>query len=127
LDKFSGTTNEAIPLGGSVLYVNGESVLEPLILVIEDEYLLQREVEKALTDGGFASEIVSSGEEALTLFTDGSNSYRALVTDVNLGELGGRSKRLGSREAAQGNRAHAACNLHDGCHGRTMGLTWRFE
>ena len=59
---------------------------EPLILVIEDEYLLQSEVEKALTDGGFANEIVSSGEEALALFTDGRNSYRALVTDVNLGD-----------------------------------------
>ena len=59
---------------------------EPLILVIEDEYLLQSDVEKALTDGGFANEIVSSGEEALALFTDGRNSYRALVTDVNLGD-----------------------------------------
>ena len=39
----------------------------PLILVIEDEYLLQADIEKVLTDAGFGTEIVSSGEEALTL------------------------------------------------------------
>jgi CheY-like chemotaxis protein len=57
----------------------------PLILVIEDEYLVQSEMEAALTGGGFAVEVVFSGEEALTLFMSGSNAYRALVTDVNLG------------------------------------------
>jgi DNA-binding response OmpR family regulator len=56
-----------------------------LVLAIEDEYLLHEETEKALTDGGFAVEIVFSGEEALTLFMRGTKSYRALVTDVRLG------------------------------------------
>jgi hypothetical protein len=35
-------------------------------------------------------EVVSSGEEALTLFMDNSNIYRALVTDVRIaGRLDG--------------------------------------
>ena len=56
----------------------------PVILVIEDEYPLQGIVEEALTDGGFATDILSSGEEALTLFKGGLKNYVALVTDVNL-------------------------------------------
>jgi DNA-binding response OmpR family regulator len=66
-------------------FARGGNVSElPLILVIEDEYLLQADVEKALTDAGFATDIVSSGEEALTLLMDGTKRPSALVTDVNL-------------------------------------------
>jgi DNA-binding response OmpR family regulator len=62
----------------------------PLILVVEDEYALQGIVEDALTEGGFETEILSSGEEALTLFKGRLKEYRALVTDVNLkGHLSG--------------------------------------
>jgi DNA-binding response OmpR family regulator len=62
----------------------------PLTLVIEDEYALQGVVEDALTEGGFETEIVSSGEEALTLFKGRIKEYRALVTDFNLkGHLSG--------------------------------------
>ena len=62
----------------------------PLILVIEDEYALQGVVEDALTEAGFDTEILSSGEEALTLFKGRIKEYRALVTDVNLkGHLSG--------------------------------------
>jgi len=43
---------------------------ERSVLVVEDEYLLQIDLEKALTDGGFSVECVSSGEEALTLFIE---------------------------------------------------------
>jgi CheY-like chemotaxis protein len=65
--------------------VGGGNVSElPLILVIEDEYLLQADVEKVLTDAGFATDIVSSGEEALTLLMDGTKRPSALVTDVKL-------------------------------------------
>ena len=56
----------------------------PLILVIEDEYFLQAYVEKVLTDAGFATDIVSSGEEALALMMDGTKRPSALVTDVKL-------------------------------------------
>jgi DNA-binding response OmpR family regulator len=62
----------------------------PLILVVEDEYPLQAVVEDALSEGGFESDILSSGEEALTLFKGGTKNYRALVTDVSLkGNLSG--------------------------------------
>ena len=75
----------------------------PLVLVVEDEYLMQRDVEAALTDGGFATEAVFSGEEALSLFMDGIKNYRALVTDVRLaGKLTGWevARRMREREPA---------------------------
>jgi DNA-binding response OmpR family regulator len=56
----------------------------PLVLIVEDEYPLQGVVETALADGGFAVDILSSGEEALTLFRSGLKVYRALITDVGL-------------------------------------------
>ena len=62
----------------------------PQILVIEDEYALQGVVEDALTEAGFETDILSSGEEALTLFKGRTKDYRALVTDVSLkGHLSG--------------------------------------
>ena len=61
-----------------------------VVLVIEDEYPIQAMVEDALTEGGFATDILSSGEEALTLFRGGLKNYQALVTDVRLkGRLNG--------------------------------------
>lgn len=57
---------------------------QPLILIIEDEYLLAMEVEEALTEAGFATEITSSGEQALALLSNGDKRYSALVTDVTL-------------------------------------------
>src|SRR5438874_1017874 len=62
----------------------------PLILVVEDEYPLQGIVEDHLQEGGFDTHILSSGEEALTLFRGKVADYKALVTDVNLkGNLSG--------------------------------------
>ena len=62
----------------------------PLILVIEDEYPVQGLVEDWLAEGGFGADILSSGEEALTLFKSRLKNYTALVTDVNLkGRLSG--------------------------------------
>jgi DNA-binding response OmpR family regulator len=62
----------------------------PVILVIEDEYPIQGILEDALVEGGFATDILSSGEEALTLFRGRLKQYRALVTDVALsGRLNG--------------------------------------
>jgi CheY-like chemotaxis protein len=56
----------------------------PLILVIEDEYLLQADIENVLTDAGFDTDIVASGEEALTLLMAGTKHPNLLVTDVQL-------------------------------------------
>ncbi|WP_426437218.1 response regulator [Bradyrhizobium genosp. P] len=62
----------------------------PVILVIEDEYAVQGLIEEMLTEGGFATDILSSGEEALTLFKGRLKNYKALVTDVGLrGRLNG--------------------------------------
>ena len=57
-----------------------------VILVVEDDRAIQSLVDVALSDGGFESAIASSGEEAVTLLTASESKYRALVTDVNLGQ-----------------------------------------
>jgi DNA-binding response OmpR family regulator len=73
----------------------------PLILVIEDEYGLHGLIEDALKDGGFEPHILSSGEEALTLFKGKVADYKALVTDVNLkGAMSGWEVARQIREAA---------------------------
>lgn len=75
----------------------------PLVLVVEDEYPLQGLVEEALREGGFDAAILSSGEEALTLFRGKVAPYRALVTDVNLkGSLSGWKVAKQIREMAAG-------------------------
>ena len=56
----------------------------PIILVVEDDYLIQSVVEEALADGGFEAAITASGEEAVTLLKGHRGKYRALVTDINL-------------------------------------------
>ena len=89
-EQFSGTKSP--PTGiNTVSRATGKAVSEvPLILVVEDDYPLQGVVEDTLIDGGFGVDILSSAEEALTLFGSGTKSYRALVTDVNLkGRLSG--------------------------------------
>lgn len=55
-----------------------------LILVIEVEPVIQEMVNEALTGAGFATEIISSGEEAITLIQADKSRYRALVTDIHL-------------------------------------------
>jgi DNA-binding response OmpR family regulator len=52
--------------------------------------LQQGIVEEALWDGGFEADILSSADEALTLFKGGSKNYKALITYVSLkGRLSG--------------------------------------
>ncbi|WP_314947736.1 response regulator [Bradyrhizobium cosmicum] len=57
----------------------------PSILIVEDEYPLQGVLENALAEAGFASDILSSGEEAITVFIARGKHHKALVTDVCLG------------------------------------------
>ena len=62
----------------------------PVVMVVEDEYELHGIIEEALVEGGFEIDILSSGEEALTLLRGGLKNYKALVTDVVLkGRLSG--------------------------------------
>ena len=73
----------------------------PSVLVIEDEYLLQADLERVLENAGFGTDIVSSGEEALTLFVGGKIKCAALVTDVRLrGNLSGweTARRIRAKE-----------------------------
>ncbi len=73
-----------------IVVVGGTVEDRPVILIVEDEYVLQGIVEDALEEAGFAVDILSSAEEALTLFRSGLKHYKALVTDVNLmGTLSG--------------------------------------
>ncbi len=57
---------------------------QPLLLVVEDEYFLKADLEQILNDAGFATETVSSGEEALALFEADQKKYDALITDVRV-------------------------------------------
>jgi len=72
-------------------------------MVVEDEYDLQGLIEEALVEGGFDTDILSSGEEALTLFRGRLKNYKALVTDVALkGRLSGWEVAAHFREADPG-------------------------
>jgi len=57
-----------------------------VILVVEDDPLIQSVVEESLTDGGFEIVIASSGENAVELLDGSEGKYRALVSDINLGQ-----------------------------------------
>lgn len=46
--------------------------------------MIQSLVEETLSDGGFESAVVASGEEAVTLLKGHKGKYRALVTDIHL-------------------------------------------
>jgi len=75
----------------------------PVVMVVEDEYDPQGIIEEALTEGGFETDILSSGEEALTLFRGGLKNYKALVADVGLkGRLKGWDVAAQIREADPG-------------------------
>lgn len=54
----------------------------PPVLIIEDEYFLQADLERALAAAGFTFVSVPSGEEALPLF--GNSRFCAVITDVRL-------------------------------------------
>ncbi len=72
---------------------------ELTILVVEDDPLIQALVEEALSDGGFGSSIIASGEEAIALLKDDKFIFRALVTDINLaGKLEGWDVARAARE-----------------------------
>lgn len=54
------------------------------ILIVEDDRLVQDLVREALEEGGFQTEIVASGEEAISLLNSDATKYRALLTDIHL-------------------------------------------
>jgi DNA-binding response OmpR family regulator len=56
----------------------------PLILLVEDEFLIREMVEEALQAAGFATLTASDGGQAIALFEQHSEEIRGLVTDINL-------------------------------------------
>ncbi|WP_100965364.1 response regulator [Bosea sp. FBZP-16] len=56
-----------------------------LILLVEDELLIQRQVKEALVDAGFEVVTAASGAEAFRQFTARSEEIQAVVTDIRLG------------------------------------------
>jgi len=73
----------------------------PLILVVEDEFFLQADLELALAAAGFATDVAWSGEEAVNLLM--TKRHDALVTDVKLaGVLNGWevAKRIREKDPA---------------------------
>jgi CheY-like chemotaxis protein len=56
------------------------------VLVVEDDHLIQAMLEEALSDGGFATATVASGEEAIAILTPDSSKSKvcAVLTDINL-------------------------------------------
>ena len=81
----------------------------PLILVVEDEFFLQADLELALAAAGFATDVAWSGEEALDLlmtkrhdaFGDGREAWRIV-------------ERLGGGEADKRERPFLPCCLRHG-------------
>ena len=68
----------------------------PIILVVEDDQLIQSLIEETLSDGGFESAIVASGEEALTLLR-GTQEQIPRARDRHKSQR--QDGRLGSRPA----------------------------
>ena len=63
-----------------------DSVL--IVLVVEDEPTIQQLAEDSLSEGGFKVEVAASGKQAIQLLDVPDPTYRAIVTDVNLGPDG---------------------------------------
>ena len=69
------------------------------VLVVEDDQLIQAMIEEALADGGFASSLTASGEEAIALLKSDKFQFRAVATDINLvGRLDGWDVARAARE-----------------------------
>jgi CheY-like chemotaxis protein len=58
--------------------------LVAVVLVLEDDELVQSIVEEMLSEGGFKTDMVASGEEAVSLLNEHKGKYRALVTDIKV-------------------------------------------
>ncbi len=56
-----------------------------LVFVVEDQAHVQFVLEDALTEGGFAVTLASSGEDAIAMLDKEGADYRALITDIDLG------------------------------------------
>jgi CheY-like chemotaxis protein len=60
-----------------------------LLLLVDDEALVRMTIEAALEDAGFDVRPAASGREALSLLDAEAETFSAIVTDVNLGDVSG--------------------------------------
>jgi len=60
-----------------------------LLLLVDDEALVRMTIEGALEDAGFDVRPAASGREAMALLDAEIDSFSAVVTDVNLGDVSG--------------------------------------
>ena len=58
----------------------------PVVLVVEDEFLIHELIVPALEEAGYRSVTTTEGNEAVVLLKNQEHTIRALVTDVHLGE-----------------------------------------
>ena len=56
------------------------------ILLVEDEAAIQTMMEAELIEAGFRVSIASRGKQAITMLDSPEFGYRALVTDIHLGD-----------------------------------------
>lgn len=56
------------------------------ILLVEDEATIKTMVEEALKEAGFEVTVASRGKQAITMLESQGADYRALVTDIHLGD-----------------------------------------
>src|SRR5690349_7060472 len=88
--SFLGTKRRALALKrgrNGAAHRGGEIVQESvvvIVLVVDDDPAMQELASDTLSEAGFKTEVVSSGEEAVKLLNAPDAEYRALVTDVNL-------------------------------------------
>ncbi len=61
-----------------------------LVLIAEDEFLIQANLENVVTEAGFEHISVSNAEEAVLALEEDSDRFCALITDVRMpGEADG--------------------------------------
>jgi DNA-binding response OmpR family regulator len=58
----------------------------PVLLYVEDEFLIREGVVSSLEEAGFELLVADSGEQAVQLLTTHAANLRGLITDVNLGD-----------------------------------------
>lgn len=58
----------------------------PLLLYVEDEFLIRETLVEALEEAGYSMVVAKNGEEALSLLTKHGDGIRGIVTDINLGD-----------------------------------------
>lgn len=57
----------------------------PVLLYVEDEFLIQSMLVTALEEAGFSVLVANNGTQALAILTSPDHVFHGLITDINLG------------------------------------------